>query len=255
MTRIEKNQELDPPLKATMPTVQDIKKEENQKPKKGRGKLIGCGLFLAIFLAFILGVSWFLAASGLVTIPVISSWAYKTPAPLHEVKPGVVLEAYVSDNFNSLLTQRLQAGGGELKDRSVSLKLPENSLTASFQETLTSSNLSFFDAMHSQVAIDKDQGIELFIPLAGQTNGNAVRFLLQLTTNNGGLSIVSVKSSVGNLNMPVWFSDAVVKPLLERGLIMVNQKLSQYLSIESLEFNDSEIILLGTITVEVIKIN
>src|SRR3989338_5799544 len=52
------------------------------------------------------------------------------------VKAGIPAEQLSESEFKKILIGRVQAGGGTLFDRSITLGLPESSLTATLQNTL-----------------------------------------------------------------------------------------------------------------------
>lgn len=252
MTRVEKKINLENQVKELVAQVQKIEEPEKRTvPKNHHGKIFGGGLVLALFLVLGFWVTWILAAAGLVTVPVISSLAYKIPTPIHQAASGVLLEAYVSEFFNTLITERLQTGDGELIDREVSLVLSETTLTASLRDFLAAGNLSFFETNQAQVAIEKENGVEIFIPLANSDNKNALRVLLKPTVENDRLSLGYLKISLGNFTAPGWFSDLVLRPLLNRGLELGKQKLASYSTIDDIKIGERELEIRGTITVEI----
>lgn len=252
MTRIEKNAKIEEQVKNLTSQVKETEKLETKEHKKShQGKFFGCGLILMIFLAFIAWIIWFLAASGLANIPWVSSLVYKIPTPLHEVSPGVLAEAYVSDYFNSLITERLQTGGGELTDRNVSLILSEADITATLRNFLASGELSFFESDRAQIATEKETGAEIFIPLANTNNENALRLLLKPVVESGQPSLAFLKISIGNFNLPLWLSDLVLKPLANWGLEAAKQKFASYSTLDRLELEDGQIKITGSLTVQV----
>lgn len=254
MARVEKDAGLQQTVGELKQEVVEMKKEE-VKPARGRSKKRGCCLvFLVVFLFAVGAIIWGLAASGFVTIPAVSAWAYKIPTPLHIVSAGPPLEAYISETFGSVLTDRLQAGTGSLNDRSVELSLPENSITTSFRTILKDSNLQFFDSEKAQVAIDAGQGVEIFLPLADQANNNALRLLVKLGVKDGLLVLDSAEMKIGSLTIPSWLSNLAIKPLANQGLASLNQQIGRYASIEKIETLPGVLKVFGTLTVEIMNL-
>jgi len=251
MTRVEKDSGLREEVTQLETEVAKVEKTEVREHGKGKWKLAGCGILFLIFLILVGAAAWVAAASGLVTIPVLSSWAYHEPQSIHKSEVGPPADVYLSETFNSLLTQRLQAGSGSLTDRSMEISLPESSLTTSFRDLLVVNNLTQFDNEKVQVALDKEQGIELFLPLANQPNNNALRLLASLKVENSQVALSYVKISIGSLAVPEWLSNTVLKPFLAQGLDLLNQEINQYAKIENIQMLDGSLLLSGTLTVEV----
>lgn len=221
---------------------------------RGHGSLNCCLFLLAILLVVSGAVVWLLAAAGLITVPVISSWAYKTPAPIHEVVSGTPLDVFLSEVFNDLLTERLQSGGGTIADRSVEVSLPESAITASFRDLVAEVNIAWFDFEKAQVAVDNG-GLEVFLPLANSENNNAVILFLVPNTIDGQISIEDSQISLGSLTTPAWLSDTVLTPLLRQGLNPLNQLVGRYSAIEKVSPGEGELTVAGELTVEIMEIN
>ncbi|MFH1252948.1 MAG: hypothetical protein V1664_01295 [Candidatus Uhrbacteria bacterium] len=254
MTRVEKDSQLKTKVENLTTQVKTVEKQEAKEQRISKFKLACGGLVLVVFLGLFFGISWIMAASGLVNVPIISPIAYKIPVPMQPVVPGVLIDAYVSEYFNSLITERLQAGSGELKERAVTVTLSEASLTASLRELLATENLSFFKTEPAQVAIKKDQGLEVFLPLANSSNNNALRLLLKIVVVNGKISVTYVRMTIGNLVLPDGFSKIVLKPFLDQGLQQANYKLGAYSTIDEILFEDNTLVVNGQLTVQVQEI-
>lgn len=251
MTRVEKDLGLSAEVSQLKSEVAKIEKTEVKEHGGRKWWLGGCGILFLIFLFLAGAAAWLTAASGLMTIPVLSNWAYHEPQPIHKSATGSPAEVYLTEAFSSLLTERLQAGSGQLLDRSVEISLSESSLTASFKDWLALNNLTQFDNERAQVALDKVQGVEFFLPLANQVNNNALRLLVSLKVENSQVAISSVKISIGNLTAPFWLSDAVLKPFLSEGLGFLNNQIDQYATVENIQILDGSLFFSGTLIVKV----
>lgn len=255
MARVEKDNKLRERIGKLESNIRNVEKEEKKEHRRGRWKLGCCGLFFLLILFCLATAAWGLTASGLVSIPAISNLAYRPPEPIHRVEAGLPLETYVSESFGSLLTERLQASDGVLTDRAVEISLPESSLTASFRDLLSSNDITWIDEESAQIAIEAGKGVELFLPLSGQTNNNALCLLVSLAAESGQIVLSAARLSVGNLTAPDWLSDAVLEPLLRRGLKTLNEAIGRYASIEKVEIRDSALFLSGILTVEVTNLD
>lgn len=212
------------------------------------------GILLIILLCLGAATVWVAAVSGLVTVPVVSPLVYETPVPLHVVAVGPPLETYISETFGSILTSRLQSGSGNLSDRMVEITLPEASITTSFRAILRDSGFGLIDADAAQIAIDEQQGVELFLPLANQSNGNALRLLITLGAKDGLVVLNDVQVKIGNLTIPFWLTDLFVEPIMKQGLNSLNQEIGRYASVEKIEAAFGTLNLSGGLTVEIMKI-
>jgi hypothetical protein len=221
---------------------------------RGHGQLNCCLFLLALLLAAAGAIVWFLAASGLVTLPIISSWVYKAPTPIHDVVASAPLDVYLSEVFNDLLTDRLQAGGGVLIDRSVEVSLPEGSITASFRDLIAEVEVPWFDFEKAQVAVGED-GLELFLPLINSENNNALILFLVPGAVDGLVSLQSSRISLGSLTTPTWFSDSLLTPLLRQGLNPLNELVGRYAAVEKVEVGEGEMTVVGELSVEVMEVN
>lgn len=222
--------------------------------RRGRRKIGCCLFFLLIVLAAVGSLLWLAAATGLVTVPAVSTLAYQAPEPLHEVADGPPLEVYLSENLSALLTQRLQAGGGTLEDRSVELSLPEASITESFRSVLRQNELTWFETDSVQVAVD-DSGIEVFLPLAASSNNNALVLFFEPGAENGLVTVDAVQVSLGSFSLPSWATETVLLPLLRQGLDLVNQQVGRYVSVEKIETLMGQLVVSGVLIVELLNLN
>ena len=254
MARVEKVLKIQQEVAELRQEVDEVEKEENKN--YGRGKLkLGCfGLVLLVILFLLGGSTWCLAASGLVTVPVVSNLAYEPPQSLHQVEAGSPLDVYVTEFFSSLITDRLQSGAGTLADRSLDLSLPESSITASLRTLAQENSIDWIKAEEIQVAIEKESGVEIFIPLANQENNNAVRLLFEPGVDQGLLVLNQVKVSVGSFTFPSRLTNLMVKPLSEQGLNSLNQLIGRYALIKEIQVFDSSLEISGDLAVEIMKL-
>jgi len=229
-------------------------KKELSSGYPGRRKVNGCLFIIAFFLFVICGLAWIVAASGFVKIPIVSNLAYKTPNPLRVVLNSSPLETYISETFGNVLTNRLQSGSGSLENKDIELFLSESSITTFLQTIIIDNNLSFFSSDTAQVAIDEKQGIEIFLPLAGQVNRNALIILAKIKAENGLIVTDEVKLKVGNLSIPYFLTDIFLKPALNKGLDYLNQKIGRYASVKTIEVSEGFLKVFGTLKVEIMKI-
>jgi hypothetical protein len=253
MARVEKDLKLQQEIQGLR---EEVVKTEKQVKKNSRGGkwFLSCGaIFLFLFLILVGVAVWFLAITGLVTVPIISQLVYKEPQPIHRVEAGVPLDVLITETFNSLITERLQAGGGNLSDRSIQVSLPESAITTSLRSLAEENDIAWFDSQKIQVAIESEKGVEIFVPLVNWDNNNAVRMLLTPSVENGIISLSNLSVSLGNFTFPSWLTNLLVKPMAEKGLESLNQKISSYISLENIELFDGKLDVSGSLVVEIMK--
>lgn len=207
MARIEKNQ----PMAEEMSQMKGDILDAVRTGKKRRPLLRSCAVLLVVlFLALGGFVAWTLAATGLVVVPVLSSWAYQAPAPLRTVVPGLSLEAFLkSGSFD-----------GNASD------IPETTLTALVQDTLSTDGQTWFDEHKSQVArMDGGNGVELYLPLRDNAQGSAVTARLRVSFDRGKVAVAVSGVTLGSWNVPPWIVSSVIAPAIAPVIASVNEVL------------------------------
>lgn len=248
MVRVEKNSNNPPMVEvAAEPNVQ-------VKKKKFNWKLSCLGLFFLSLVLVAALIVWLLAAAGLITVPVVSGLVYKSPQPSRTIASGIPVETLLTERFNSLITERLQEGGGNLQDRAVTVTLPESALTTSLKTVLQTNNLNWLKSELAQVAINEKQGLEIYLPLANSSNNNAIILTAVLSSENKQLSLSEITVKIGCVTLPTWFSQGALVPLLQSGLVALNQELGRYAAIEAVDYQNGQVLLSGTLIVEILEL-
>ncbi len=193
MSRIEKNQPV-------MEEMKEMKGEIMGAVKTGRrhGWKFWVSLVALVTLVALVSWSlWTLAATGLVSVPVLSRWAYDVPVPTRVVGEGVPFETVVQQ-------QALSS----------SLSISEATLTTELRDALETSGQSFLDPDGAQVAVLGDSGIELFLPVRDTAAHTAIKVLLRLTVEDGAPKATAEEVFVGSWKMGVLLRDGLVNPAL-----------------------------------------
>ncbi|KKW32189.1 MAG: hypothetical protein UY76_C0037G0002 [Candidatus Uhrbacteria bacterium GW2011_GWA2_52_8d] len=162
MVRVEKNAGLESRLDNVKG---EVVREVRRRTRTSRPWLTCSLLLLFVLVGVGVWVAWFVAATGLLHVPVFTSLAYEAPAPIRGVTPGVPVETVLEETFTSTLTRRLYEGGGTLTNRSIQVQIQEASLTASLRSFLEEEGLEWIDSAGVQMAVEPGVGIELFVPL------------------------------------------------------------------------------------------
>ncbi len=250
MSRVEKTEESNTSLpKRNDEVVEGL----DDKKKKTRGRFFGCAFLFVSFLLVGLFVAWQVAATGFVKIPVISSVAFSDPKPVHVVQGGISVEQLSESYFKTTIIKRLQAGGGELKDRTVELKLPETSLTTTLRNELSKSSFPFIDAKRAQIAVLDSQELEIYLPVLYKDQSTALSARIALRADQGSFGLDLLKVKIGSFEAPNALIASLIQPFVNRELVSLNQALSSYMQVNSIVTRDGFLDVAGTFTVQVQK--
>lgn len=209
-------------------------------------------IFLVILLAVFLRLAWIVAATGFVQVPVFSSYAYEELKPSREVSGTIDFQSYLSEALNTLVTNRLQSGRGALQDRSVSLLLPEEILTKGLQQALKEKEVPYVQAEKSQMVIEENGFIELFLPVLYKEQESAVRMSLTVIPEEEGKLVLHLEDMwVGAWHVPGWLQKRFAKEVLPQVTTELNEKIGRYLSIEKIDWALGELTAHGELTIQI----
>jgi len=232
-----------------------LQKEENlqtYKEKKKGSLFMTCGLMVVCALLFVFGWgAWTAAATGLVQVPMISSAAFTRPIPSHLVRPGVLLEDSVPTYFKETFIKRFQEGGGKITDRSVSIPLSEQSITASLQSQLQNSRVDFVDVKQAQVAVLENKGLEIFLPITIHQQTTAVKAEVSISASNKTLQLVLGDVQIGSVLLPSFLVQQITQPYINDQLQTLNRLLGSYMRVENVQYDNGRLLLNGTFEADV----
>lgn len=235
MSRTEKNESIQDQMKDFK---KEVVKEVQQSTKKHR-PFFSCiiVIFVVVFVGLI-WLSWNVAATGLVNIPIFSLWAYHVPKPIRLIQSGTPAEKIISAKFQS-----------GLSNQEFSIQFLESSLTASLQELLDQSLSSYISISESQVAIRPNQTLELFLPLKSSKKATAIRVNL-LTHIQDGIISGSIKDVfLGTMHIPNSVIAVVLQVYLDKQIKVFNESFGSFLKFNQLITEEGKMIISGTINV------
>lgn len=248
MTRVEKEAGIEKRLEEVK---SQMSSEVRRRTRRSRPWLT-CSLILLITL---LGVCvwavWTVAATGLWRIPLFTTLAYDIPSPTRDVTPGVPAETVVEETFSTTLTRRLYEGGGTLTNRSIEVTLSESSLTASLRSFLEDADLDWVDASHTQLVVDPEVGVELFVPFTDSELGTAATLAFAIEASDGNLIVTPTEVRVGSAKVPGFLIATFFKPFLASELAKLNTTMVGYATISTIEILPRELVIMGELAVEV----
>lgn len=218
---------------------------------RSRGTFSCCLFLLVVFFCIIGFVVWQIAASGLVSVPVVSSFAYHEVKPTRVVSKGESVESVAETYFKTTLNERLIKGQGTLTDRSVHVSFSEAALTGSLQKAVQKSALSWIDFSRAQIVVLPNELFEFYVPVqyGGQTTTFTAHFSLQSDAGIFKLDLKDVK--IGSSFLPSFLFAYTLQPFVNRELSSLNQALSTYMHVDSLKTEEGIVNVIGSFTVSV----
>src|SRR3989339_660555 len=236
MSRIEKNQ-------LVMEEVKEMKGElmDAAKRKPRRGWRTWVSLIVLFVLVVLIGMAlWTVAATGLVTIPVISKLAYQTPSPTYVVREGIPFETLLQQQIAAETVRRAYAGDAAASNEFF-ISIPENTLTTELRDHLETSGQTFADQDGAQIVVLGESGIELFLPLRDNAQETALVVRLTLSVTEGMLRATAEDVRLGSWQMGSWLREGLINPALDGMLDASMRQIEGTASITSVRADNGSI--------------
>lgn len=247
MTRIEKQED----VKEEIAKMKEEMVREMQRTTRKHRPFITCSLIvIGLFLTAAIWVAWIVAGTGLVHVPMFTSFAYEKPEPTRIVEAGVPLQELIGTELQTVLAERLQAGDGELLDKTVQLEAPEGSLTATLRSGLEELGISYVDTAHSQVTVHQDAGFEMYFPLKNNPQETALVIFFHAESHEDSLVLVLKSVEIGSVSFPSFILTHVFEPALNRYTKDLSSALSVYTHISDFSYYEGWVDIRGEFAVE-----
>lgn len=248
MSRVEKDdqtQELKKPAKKEMAN-------EIRRNRKKFHSFFSC-FFLVIFVVCVFGgwITWSVALTGLLDIPIVSPLAFKSVKPVRLVLPDTPVEELIPNTIKTAIINRYQIGANVLGDRNIRLVLPERSLTASLQTLVKNSGLDFLDRLGSQIAIIPEKKIEIFLPLKNSKQSTSILAEVKVEIINNEIQFIVDSVYVGRLRIPTFLITRLIQPYVNQQTETLNKSLKIFLSLDRVLYEKNDIVLTGSFTTDV----
>jgi hypothetical protein len=154
------------------------------------------------------------------------------------------------------LFAQLDTLGGSLTSNRFRFEITEGMLTATLRQSAlampkeTSAEVpSLFDLSRAQIAISKNRGLEVFLPLADNDQRSAIRvYLLARAAEDGQLVLDIQDIWLGNFHFPKWFTEPFNQGLFRKAVAALSPELLKYAVLERLEVGEGSVTLTGELT-------
>jgi len=134
----------------------------------------------------------------------------------------------------------------------VSLLLPEEILTKGLQQALKEKEVPYVQAEKSQMVIEENGFIELFLPVLYKEQESAVRMSLTVIPEEEGKLVLHLEDMwVGAWHVPGWLQKRFAKEVLPQVTTELNEKIGRYLSIEKIDWALGELTAHGELTIQI----
>lgn len=250
MSRIEKGAD-------TKEELQQLKGEVIKEigSQRKRSPWLTCSLLFVVFIVGCFGaIAWAVAATGLVTVPGFSEFAYEELKPERTVAPGVPIETVISEQVKTTLAQRLQASGGKLNDASISLVLTEQSLTGSLRSLLEGSDGATIDSSRTQVIVSPEKGFTFYLPLKESARPTAMELSVKASVKDGAIELIPEGAKIGALPIPKSVITFFLLPFIQEKLASLNTELTSFIQINELDYQEGKVMVEGTIAVKIMEV-
>jgi len=244
MVRVEKNPE---PMLSKQDMKKEVKRQVVWQHNKRRLRRLGCvGIFLFVLFLCFLFVMWFLAQTGFVNVPVLSKF-YNPPEPAHYVEPGQLVDEYAADVF----LDKLESVAYNLSlDNHIQLELSEGILTSGIQEQISNLDSDIFLTNDTQVVIDPNFGMELFLPLKYNDDQAVVILYVTPVLVDKSINIEVNRIQIGNINLPQSMAEIILETPIKTLVEQLNSTFTQFINIESIDVQNGVLIIDGYLSLD-----
>lgn len=227
-----------------------IKEIATTRPKN---RLANCSLLLFLVILCLVGFGvWSAAATGLLDVPLASRFAYHKPQPDRLVKPGVPLETLLEEQVKTTLTKRVYEGKWTLEDRTISVTIPETSLTSSLRTLIETGRSGLVDSRGAQVMVNEDGTFVFFLPVADSAKNTAVQLRMSIVLEKEGMiRLIPYQFTVGSFVIPKALTTFFLQPFIQSQLPQLNQALQTLITLTAVTYQQGAVTLNGLINVEV----
>jgi len=203
--------------------------------------IVGGGLFFA--------GAWAVAASGLYKVPLISSWAFHPPEPLHEVRieenaEEISVLERMRTEINELISTKYP---GQLQVSEANVIINEDLLTTFLMQNISvAAEHAGAEIIKSQIAIEP-AGMEIFVHMIHSERQVylSVVVIPEVVDNDISLDIKSAR--LGNLPLPTWAAGFALETFLGSALSVLQVPVVGFVHLDSIDLIYGKLRLNGAI--------
>ena len=208
---------------------------ENRKCRRMSGEFRCCGacaiVGILVVFAVLFGGVWIAAKTGLVKTPSFFRGAFEMPEPTRVVYPR-------PEPPEMILSQLLNPDG------TVSGQISERTLTGLLQYSLKQGNIDWIVSDRAQVAMDKEKGLSIFVPVKKDKQETAFRAWVLPRMIDDRLSLDVQEARVGTLPIPFLSS---FEPMIQEKLNAALDGNKDVFRLTRFEVGDGYVNIAGTL--------
>ena len=203
--------------------------------------VVGGGLFFT--------GAWAVAASGLYNVPMISSWAFHPPDPIHDVEVEEnVEEVSVLERMRTEINDLISTNfPGQLQVSEASVIIEEQLLTTFLLQNITAAaEHAGAEIIKSQIAIEP-AGMEIFVHMVHKERPVYLSLVVipEVIDNDIDLDIISAR--LGNLPLPTWAAGYALNTFLGSALSVLQVPVVGFVHLDSIDLIYGKLRLNGAV--------
>jgi hypothetical protein len=203
--------------------------------------VVGGGLFFA--------GAWAVAATGLYDVPMISSWAFHVPVPIHEVHveesvDEVSVLEQMRTEINDLISTQYT---GQIQASEANVVIDEELLTTFLIQNISGAvEHAGAEIVKSQIAIEPT-GMEIFLHIAQKERPVYISLIVipEVVDNDINLDIRSAR--LGNLPLPTWAAGYALNTFFGSALSVLQVPIVGFVHLDSIDLIYGKLRLNGAI--------
>lgn len=251
MVRVEEGQTSNELKKQITRQVEvDLRKQARRKKIV---RFFGClALLVVVVGGLLIGGAWLAARTGLYDVPLISSWAFKTPVPIHKVEGAENFQQIdLLENLESKIVNLMKTEyPGKLRVSAAEVSLEEEILTAYIRQNIDGivENVSpSYKVSYVQLAAEPED-MEFFLRLDRDDNLPVYLSVLFVPVPKDSKIDLDIKNvRIGNLNIPTFIAKPLAGALFGSLIEMLKIPTVGFFYLKDIKLDYGELILIGGI--------
>jgi len=207
-------------------SLQDL--EDKEKRWKRSRLSTSCFIYLVITVVLVVFILAIIAKTGIIEIPIISSYFYQKPQPTRVV---IIDEA---DSLESILRQNISAIS---QGKEMVFEITEGQLTALLNEPLATDDDLNIDQLQ---AVITPQNVEIFGHLISPVDAYLVLDVIP-RVNDGRLDFDVADISLGSMPLPASLANFIIDKVLMSQIQDYNEDLKDFGTLSDIELSEGKL--------------